>query len=634
LANKVRLNNKTIKALGDLDLIIIGSGMSGLTTGSIMAQAGYKVCVLEKHDQAGGCLHTFEEKGYEFDTGLHYIGAQVGVRNSQVRKIFDTVTGGFVTWDRLEDTYDEAICGDEKFVWNSNYQKTKADLKAAFPEDVGAINAYFRALKFTMLAIGPWIGCKLLPYRWMRVLFGKALNFPMKWYCGGSAKDFLKRLTKNEKLIGVLTYLYGDMGAPPGEIAWPVHSLLAAHWEGGAYYPHYGPSAIAMSACEVIRKNGGQVLVNADVTKLLFDDIQDMGPMADPTQKRSGRCWGVEVSGHRLFADQVVSCCGARNTFMKLLPERYQNKLGDIIPKMKHSDTVAASSIKQSVPALAEEEARAQYAVHLKDTNMVRKSGKEIKFVKENKEMPRSPFASTSLFASSHSLSISLSLSSLFLPFFPQGPSCAMLTLFIGFDCDIKELGCPKLNKWIFPTWDHDENMRKFKQDKEAPFPAVFIGSGSVKDDSWNERWGKTSTLEVLAPVEHSWFVDWKDARVKNRGGEYDTFKEYWTNRLLAVLYEQYPQLEGKVSFKDLGTPLSCNYYLGVDKGEIYGLTHTPERIVNSTADLSPYTDIEGLYMGGQDIVSAGIVGALMSGVVTVAALSKVVAAKNAAMFL
>jgi len=33
--------------------------------------------VLEQHDVAGGCTHTFEENGYEFDTGLHY-GNSVG----------------------------------------------------------------------------------------------------------------------------------------------------------------------------------------------------------------------------------------------------------------------------------------------------------------------------------------------------------------------------------------------------------------------------------------------------------------------------------------------------------------------------------------------------------------------------
>ena len=58
----------------DLDAIVVGSGPGGLITAAIMAKAGKKVLVLEQHDQAGGTFHTFIDKGYEFDVGVHYIG--------------------------------------------------------------------------------------------------------------------------------------------------------------------------------------------------------------------------------------------------------------------------------------------------------------------------------------------------------------------------------------------------------------------------------------------------------------------------------------------------------------------------------------------------------------------------------
>ena len=53
----------------NLDTIVIGSGIGGLTTAVLLSRAGQKVLVLEQHDQAGGCCHTFVDKGYEFDTG-------------------------------------------------------------------------------------------------------------------------------------------------------------------------------------------------------------------------------------------------------------------------------------------------------------------------------------------------------------------------------------------------------------------------------------------------------------------------------------------------------------------------------------------------------------------------------------
>ena len=57
----------------DIDYIVIGSGMGGLTTAAILSRLGRKVVVLEQHhDVAGGGTHMFDLKGYVFDSGLHY----------------------------------------------------------------------------------------------------------------------------------------------------------------------------------------------------------------------------------------------------------------------------------------------------------------------------------------------------------------------------------------------------------------------------------------------------------------------------------------------------------------------------------------------------------------------------------
>lgn len=53
----------------NLDVVVIGSGIGGLTAAATLAKAGKKVLVLEQHDQAGGCCHTYIEKGFEFDVG-------------------------------------------------------------------------------------------------------------------------------------------------------------------------------------------------------------------------------------------------------------------------------------------------------------------------------------------------------------------------------------------------------------------------------------------------------------------------------------------------------------------------------------------------------------------------------------
>lgn len=69
----------------NLDVIVIGSGIGGLTAGATLAKAGKRVLVLEQHDQAGGCCHTYIEKGFEFDVGKRtYVIASNGAFNARL----------------------------------------------------------------------------------------------------------------------------------------------------------------------------------------------------------------------------------------------------------------------------------------------------------------------------------------------------------------------------------------------------------------------------------------------------------------------------------------------------------------------------------------------------------------------
>lgn len=62
---------KSHKVPDNIDTIIVGSGIGSLTTAVLLGRAGYKVLVLEQHDQAGGCCHSYVDKGFEFDTGTY-----------------------------------------------------------------------------------------------------------------------------------------------------------------------------------------------------------------------------------------------------------------------------------------------------------------------------------------------------------------------------------------------------------------------------------------------------------------------------------------------------------------------------------------------------------------------------------
>ncbi|MCG9911769.1 MAG: NAD(P)/FAD-dependent oxidoreductase [Flavobacteriales bacterium] len=55
------------------DVIVIGSGVSGLTSAALLSKAGFSVCVLEMDSRPGGYLAGFRRKDFRFDTAIHWL---------------------------------------------------------------------------------------------------------------------------------------------------------------------------------------------------------------------------------------------------------------------------------------------------------------------------------------------------------------------------------------------------------------------------------------------------------------------------------------------------------------------------------------------------------------------------------
>ncbi len=203
-------------------------------------------------------------------------------------------------------------------------------------------------------------------------------------------------------------------------------------------------------------------------------------------------------------------------------------------------------------------------------------------------------------------------------------PSVAHICLYIGFKHTVEELGLQKANYWIYPKngYDHDKNFADYLADPEnTEFPVVYISFPAAKDPDWENRYPGRSTIDIITLASYDWYKEWEDNRWKKRGEEYDAFKEKMAQRLLNKMYEYLPQLKGKVDYYELSTPLSTKHFCNYQKGELYGLNHTPERFQQDF--LRVHTPIKNLYLTGQDVVSAGIGGALAGGMITASAILK-----------
>ncbi len=194
-------------------------------------------------------------------------------------------------------------------------------------------------------------------------------------------------------------------------------------------------------------------------------------------------------------------------------------------------------------------------------------------------------------------------------------PSFAHLGVYIGLTGTAEELGLPKTNFWIYPGNDYDAAVAAFMDDPEAPFPVVYISFPSAKDPDYLNRHPGTSTIEIVAPAPYEWFTKWREKTWGKRGDDYEAFKNQLGERLMRELYDKVPQIEGKVDYYEVSTPLSTDWFGGYRNGELYGLAHTPERMQQKW--LRPRTRIPGLWLTGQDVLTCGVTGAMMAGLLT-----------------
>jgi all-trans-retinol 13,14-reductase len=193
--------------------------------------------------------------------------------------------------------------------------------------------------------------------------------------------------------------------------------------------------------------------------------------------------------------------------------------------------------------------------------------------------------------------------------------SKAHLGMYIGLKGSPQELKLPKTNFWIFPDYDANKAFERFEANSQEEFPVVYISFPAAKDPEWQKNNPDKSTIEIVTPCPYEWFAKWKDQPWGKRGDEYNELKEHFTERMLEALYLKLPHLRGKIDYHETSTPLSTEFFCAYKKGELYGLDHSPKRFEQSW--LRPKTTIPGLYLSGQDVLTCGVGGAMMGGLMT-----------------
>ncbi|MDD5570440.1 MAG: NAD(P)-binding protein [Bacteroidales bacterium] len=298
------------------DILIVGGGLGGLLSGYVLSKEGYKVCIVEKNHQLGGCLQTFVRDKCVFDTGMHYVGSMAeGQILWRFFKYFDLIDK--VKFKKLdEDGFDIINIGEKDYKYAQGYDNFKETMLRNFPDENEALTNYINKLKEIKNSFNNYSSSRL------------DLNTSSIQYFGINTFDYLKSITNNTRLQNVLAGLNALYAGKPESNPLYVHAIINNSFIESAWRLIDGGEQITNHLADSIKANGGTILKRSEVKRFVMNQSDEL------IEK-------VELkNGEQIEAKKFISNVHPVKTFEMVKSNRIKKAYINRINSIEHSISI------------------------------------------------------------------------------------------------------------------------------------------------------------------------------------------------------------------------------------------------------------------------------------------------------
>jgi all-trans-retinol 13,14-reductase len=244
------------------DYLIVGSGLSALVFGALMANSGKIVQILEAHEHPGGFGHTFTmAKKYTFNAQFHYVW-DCGEGQTVNRVLKKLGLDREVTFERYDPNgFDRMRMPGYALDIPSNPEELIRRLSLLFPESSDRIRRFINEVEKTgegMKKLAP-------PVKPTELIKHAGEVFCTVQYLNSTLQDVFDKFQLPQAAQTLLALQWPDFLLPPNQLSFYAWVALFRGYQAGAFYPTQQFEKVITSLVSAIESRGGQVLLNQEV---------------------------------------------------------------------------------------------------------------------------------------------------------------------------------------------------------------------------------------------------------------------------------------------------------------------------------------------------------------------------------